>query len=105
MNKEKIIESLKTEIIDSISYFEVNEILSSETSDQINQFIDEIKDLDIKDIYEKVNVKYGWFINYYRELKRNSEISTIKSILNFFYYLTIISIIVGVIAGIVIATS
>jgi len=50
MKKDKIIESLKNELTYSLSRFEVNEILTTETSNEINQFFDEIKDLEIKEI-------------------------------------------------------
>lgn len=105
MKKDKIIESLKNELTYSLSRFEANEILTTETSNEINQFFDEIKDLEIKEIYEKVNFKYGWLLNYSNEIKRNSDISTIKAILKFFLILTIISIIIGIIIGISMATS
>jgi hypothetical protein len=111
MKKEIYLIILKQEIKDAIDFFEKDSNadtkfkLDEKTVSDIDTFFMSIKEMELFDIFEKVNQKYGWYLKYYRETKKNSDISTIKTILKFFLILTIISIIIGIIIGISIATS
>lgn len=97
MNKKKFIEKMKHEVFYAFYYFENSEIISPELIAEINTFFELISEFDSIGIYEKVNEKYGWLLTYYRESKRNADITTIKNISKFFLILTIVGIIIGII--------
>lgn len=105
MNKEKFIKGLKHELLNAFNYFQAPFIISFQLTKEIDSFFISIKDMELDKILYELNNKYGWILNHYREIKRNAEISTIKKISKFFLIITIISIIIGVIIGISIATS
>jgi hypothetical protein len=108
MNREIYVNKLKEEIIEAINYFESNKTnsfyentaIDKNSLNEIEQFFNEIKFYELPKIFESVNLKYGWFLNYYREFKRNSDISSIKLIAKFFLIISIISILVGLFVGV-----
>lgn len=104
MKKEIYLIKLKQEVLDSVKYFELESNdylfgtphLDEENLSEIDIFFESIQSLEIKDIFAKVEEKYGWLLNFYREDKRNNNINIIRKISIYFLIISIISIILGI---------
>lgn len=109
MNKETLINELRNELLDAIIYFERKSIfdngfeIDKKIKKEILSYFDQLKEFESKVISEKIDEKYGWLLNFYRERKRNSNINTIRKISIYFLVISILSIIVGIITWIVLS--
>jgi len=102
------VSKIEEEIECAICYFEkvpYIERVDESIQDDFKQFFNSIKNTPNLEKFDEIEKKYGMLLKYYREQINTSNIETIKDISKFFLIITILSIVVGIIASIVVATS
>jgi len=107
---------IKKEALSSINFFKLrDENLNSDehaelSSDiekaesEILHFIIENEETEFNEFLKKYNEEYGGFLSQYREMKKVKQLTAIKKIAVYFFVISVISIVTGIIISISILT-